>query len=226
MLIAPLRKRLLLCATLALTLLSSCFDLVDEMTMNADGTGEFVLTLNLSKSKTKIASLMLLDSVNGHKVPTKDDILLAIKNTEDFLRNEKGISQVSHKADFDNYIFSVRCHFTSIDAMNRLAEQLIKQNNLPQITSKFAYQPHSKTFERTFDHGKLAKTNYASLKEADKKVFDEASYTSIYRFDQEIGSFSNTHANLSKSKKAMLLRLSALEFINGTKSLSNKIQLK
>ncbi|MGF1559857.1 MAG: hypothetical protein ACFCUL_12285 [Flavobacteriaceae bacterium] len=226
MLFTLLPKRLVLFATLCLTLLSSCFDLVDEITMNADGTGEFVLTLNLSKSKTKIASLMLLDSVNGHKVPSKDDILLAIKNTEDFLKNENGISNVSHKADFANYIFSVRCNFTSIDAMNRLAEELIKQNNLPQITSKFAYQSGSKTFERKFDHGKLAKTNYAALKEADKKVFDEASYTSIYRFDQEIGSFSNTHANLSKSKKAILLRLSALEFINGTKSLSNKIQLK
>ena len=157
MLFTRLPKRLLLFATLALTLLNSCFDLVDEITMNADGTGEFVLTLNLSKSKTKIASLMLMDSVNGHKVPTKDDILLAIKNTEDFLKNENGISNVSHKADFVNYIFSVRCNFTSIDAMNRLAEELIKQHNLPQITAKFVYQPGSKTFERKFDHGKLAR---------------------------------------------------------------------
>ena len=45
--------------------LSSCFQIIEEITMRNDGTGDVLLTINLSQSKTKVATVMLLDSVQG-----------------------------------------------------------------------------------------------------------------------------------------------------------------
>lgn len=54
--------------------LSSCFEVIEEIALKNDGTGDVVLTINLSQSKTKVASVMLLDSVQGYKVPSKQKI--------------------------------------------------------------------------------------------------------------------------------------------------------
>nr|BFF39643.1 hypothetical protein BACY1_14480 [Tenacibaculum mesophilum] len=65
------KKILLLFSTISILLFTSCFEFVEEVSFNKDGSGSAVLTINLSKSKTKLASIMLLDSINGYKVPSK-----------------------------------------------------------------------------------------------------------------------------------------------------------
>jgi len=44
--------------------LSSCFEIVEEITMNDDGSGNILMTLNFSRSKSKIKSILLMDSIN------------------------------------------------------------------------------------------------------------------------------------------------------------------
>ncbi|MEC3880624.1 hypothetical protein [Parapedobacter sp. 10938] len=71
----PVSRRILPVLLLPLcALFSSCFQLIKEMTVNSDGSGTFALTANLSQSRSKLASVMLLDSINGHKVPSKPDV--------------------------------------------------------------------------------------------------------------------------------------------------------
>ena len=52
-----------------LLLLSSCFDIVEEIDLNENGSGTYGITLNLSQSKIRLSSIMLLDSSQGYKVP-------------------------------------------------------------------------------------------------------------------------------------------------------------
>ena len=57
-------------------------------------------------------------------------------------------------------------------------------------------------------------------------MFNDASYTVIYRFDNEVVSQNNKQAKVSNSKKAVMQRVSAMDVINGTGDFTTHIQLK
>ena len=56
--------------------LSSCFDVVEEIKMNNDGSGELKLTIDLSQSKSNLANYMKAGEINGVEIPTKDEVKL------------------------------------------------------------------------------------------------------------------------------------------------------
>lgn len=56
---------------LPLLFLVSCFDILDKVNVKADGSGEYSLILNASKSKTRLASISKMETINGKKVPKK-----------------------------------------------------------------------------------------------------------------------------------------------------------
>jgi hypothetical protein len=70
-----------------------------------------------------------------------------------------------------------------------------------------------------------AKTEFNKLKAKDKAVFNGATYTSIYRFESAVTSTTNPASNVSKSKKAVMLKSSIMDLINGKINVSNTIQL-
>jgi hypothetical protein len=59
----------------------------------------------------------------------------------------------------------------------------------------------------------------------DRKVFETASIRSIYRFSKPIVSSENKMAKISGSKKAIMLKVSALDIIKNRNSIKNKIKL-
>jgi hypothetical protein len=59
---------------LPLLLFTSCFDILDKINVKADGSGEYSLILNASKSKTRLASISKMETINGKKVPKKSEI--------------------------------------------------------------------------------------------------------------------------------------------------------
>src|SRR3982750_2374922 len=85
-------------------LFSSCFEVIEEISMRNDGTGDVVLTINLSQSRTKVASVMLLDSVQGYKVPSKQKIQQELSEAVAYLKKSEGISNVKSSSDFNSYI--------------------------------------------------------------------------------------------------------------------------
>lgn len=206
--------------------LTSCFDIIEEINLNRDGSGEITLTVNLSKSKTKLASIMMLDSINGHKVPGKNDIEHALDEAVYFLRDAEGISNITKSQDFENYIFSIQCHFKSVENIDGIIAELTKNLKVKPLMVSFDYNASQKTFAKQYSHKPELTKEFKSLKQDDQKVFHDASYVSISRFEQEVASTSNTNAKISKSKKAVMLRASAMDVINGNINLTNQIQLK
>jgi len=81
------------------SLLTSCFDFIEDINLNANGSGSIKATLNLSKSSTKVASLMKLKSVNGIQIPTKEKIKSETEDMIRILKNTPGISQVQYNLD-------------------------------------------------------------------------------------------------------------------------------
>ena len=207
-------------------ILSSCFEVVEEITLKNDGTGDVVLTINLSQSKTKVASVMLLDSVQGYKVPSKQKIQQELNEAVAYLKKSEGITNVKSTSDFTNYIATISFSFKDVSNINNITKNILAQQKIKATnTSSYSYNRAAKTFSRKYQPVGTAKSEFNKLKSKDKAVFNGATYTSIYRFESVVTSTTNPASNVSKSKKAVMLKAGIMDLINGKINVSNTIQL-
>lgn len=213
---------LLLCSAFYL---QGCFEVVEKLDMHTDGSGNFQFTINMSKSKTRVHSIMNMKTINGRPVPTKADIHQKIKEIENILKSSNGISNVSTTLDFENYIATLNCSFKKIEDLNNAAKKVaVKQKmKAEDISNSYAYNAGNKTFTR-FSNFSL-KGEYNKLGNADKEVFTNAFFTSILRFESEIKTATNSSGKISADKKAVMLRESVLDIVTEKKSIETKINL-
>ncbi|NTE00587.1 hypothetical protein G6M26_23850 [Agrobacterium tumefaciens] len=206
--------------------LSSCFEIVEEINMRNNGTGDVTLTINLSQSKTKVASVMLLDSVQGYKVPSKQKIQSELAEAVAYLKKSEGISNVKSSSDFTNYIATISFTFKDVSNINNITKNILaKQKIKATNTSSYSFNKVTKMFSRKYQPVANAKSEFNKLKNQDKAVFNGAMYTSIYRFESPVTNVSNPASNVSKSKKAVMLKSNIMSLINGKVNVSNQIQL-
>ncbi|WP_235324527.1 hypothetical protein [Pedobacter lusitanus] len=206
--------------------LSSCFQIIEEINLTSNGSGTADLTVNLSASKTKVASIMLMDSINGYKVPSRQTIQQEMDQIVNELSKSKGISQVKKKIDFQNYIVSVSFAFENISNISNINQTVLKKLKINTANnSSYIYNTATSTFQRNYTYTKEAVTAYNKLKPEVKNVFREATYTSIYRFEKPIVTSANPLAKVSKTRKAVLLNTGIPGLINGKTNISNKIIL-
>lgn len=213
-------KRLML--LLPLLLLVSCFDIIDKVNVKADGTGEYTVILNASKSKTRLASISKMETVNGKKVPKKSEIENKINEASRIFKATPGISNVKTSVDFDNYVIKLSCNFKKIENINAGLEQLKAKNILGKMIPT---QIYSQNVGKSFTRNKINtfKTDYDKMSTADKEVFNNAKYTSVLQFENTIKSQTNSSYLLSPNKKAVKLEANVLDFILQKKQIQNTI---
>ena len=205
--------------------LQSCFEIIEQVTLKNDGSGSFMLTLNMSKSKTKLNSFTKMKTVNGHKVPTKEEINKKIAEMEKTVAKTAGLSNVKTTVDYDNYIAVLSCNFLKIAQINTVVININEKEkgNNKFVEKSYEYDAATNIFFRL---NKISlKEAYKKMSNADKEIFATANYTSIYKFDNNVTSVSNKDAKTSPSKKAVMLSLNALDIITGKKQIENKITL-
>lgn len=214
-------KRLLF--LLPVLLLTSCFDILDKVNVKADGSGEYALILNASKSKTRLSSISKMETINGKKVPKKSEIEAKINEAARIFKTIPGISNVKTSMDFDNYIIKLSCNFKKIENVNAGLEQLKAKNILGKMipTNIYSHNPQNKSFTRNKIN--TFKSDYDKLSTADKEVFNNAKYTSVLQFENTVKSQSNSSYQLSPNKKAMKLEGNILDFILQKKQTQNTI---
>lgn len=209
--------------TAAVVFLSGCFEIVEKIDLKNDGSGVFQFTVNMSKSKTKIASILKMKTINGRPVPTTAQITQKVKDIESALRSTNGISNVSSTLDMNNYIATVKCSFNKVQSLNQAARKIavLQKVNPAEIKDNYAYQPG--VFSRLANFS--LKSEYNKLGSADKEVFNGATYTGILRFESLVKAASNPGSKFSADKKAVMLRQNALDIITNKKSIANTITL-
>ncbi len=207
-------------------LFTSCFEIIEEVILSDDGSGKVTLTLNLSRSKSKINSMMLLDSVNNYKVPSEIEIRQHFAEMVKTVKNTSGISNVTNTIDLEDFIFTLSCDFNNIDALNTVVSNFSSKEEAKRIKDHkhFSYDRTNQLFTRSY-HYDLAK-EIKKTKMEDREVFKTASVTTVYRFPKVIISSKNEAANISKSKKAIMLKISAQDIINQKNSIKNQITLE
>ena len=194
--------------------------------MKADGSGEYAVILNASKSKTRLQSISKMETVNGKNVPKKSEIENKVKAASDIFRTVAGISNVKASLDFDNFIIKLSCNFRKIENINTGLEQLKAKNIIGKAIPTQLYK--NNTAEKTFIRNKIAsyKNDYDKLSKADKEVFSNATYTSILQFENLIKSQTNNAYTMSPNTKAIKLDGHILDFILQKKQVQNQISLQ
>lgn len=206
-------------------LLQSCFEIIEQVFVKQDGTGNFQLVLNLSKSKTKINSIMKMKTVNGHDVPSKEQITQKVAGIESSIKKTGGISNVKTTIDFDNFIVTLNCSFASVKSLNNAVKNIAdkEKSRKPGIEKNYEYDAATGTFSRLNKFS--LKDEYQQLSNADREVFATAGYTGIFRFENNIAAASNKESKTAANKKAVMLKLNALDIITSKKTVENKITL-
>lgn len=208
---------------LPLLLMTSCFDILDKINIKADGSGDYTLILNASKSKTRIASMSKMETVNGKKVPKRSEIEAKINQAAQIFKTTPGISNVKTSMDFDNYIIKLSCSFKKIENINAGLEKLKAKNIIGKMvpTNMYSQNVQNKTFTRNKIN--TFKEDYNKLGTADKEVFATAKYVSVMQFENTVKSQSNSIYQLSPNRKALKLEGNILDFILQKKQLQNNI---
>lgn len=205
---------------------SSCIEILDDLTLNNDGSGTFKYTINLSSSKVKVNSLLALDSLDGKKVPSIDDVSEKIKEVVSQLKESNGISGVQMESNYTDFIFKLQFDFNSLkqlqDAVVMIVKTESKGSNFKEIESRWL----------SFEDGKLVRSipqitieKANQFKKEDADLLKLGSYTSITRFERDVESYENSEAKQAKNNKAVMLRTNAYNLTQNPSLLDNTIYL-
>ncbi|MFL5730197.1 MAG: hypothetical protein ACJ75J_11985 [Cytophagaceae bacterium] len=202
---------------------TSCIELIEEVSLKATGSGTYRLTLNMSQSKTKLSTLIKLDTVDGVKVPKISRINELLDELKSVLSNTKGISNVQISRDHENFIYEVSFHFENTDLLDKAVKSTIrtfdKKNRIPDV-SNFYYD--NITFKR------YSYEDYQQINVRQKERFNElltkSTFTGIYKFEKPVKTSSNPNSKISKSKTAVFFQSNFMDLMNKQKSYANTIK--
>ncbi len=212
---------------LMLFALSSCVEIIDDLSLNADGSGTFKYTVNLSSSKVKINSILALDTLDGRKVPSLEDIKSDIDRLITAFRKKDGISEVTLDANYEDYMFKISCDFNSLFSLQNAIKDVIREEtkykDSPELDHDWLSLKED-VLERSVPQITIEKAK--EIKQSDKNLLKEGSYTSITRFNKVIDDFKNQNAMVSKNGMAIMLKTDPYSLIEDHHLLDNTIYLK
>ena len=208
-----MKKLFALCCCLLLT---SCFEITERIKHHDDQSGEYTLMVDFSKSWLKTKSAIWLEEVDGVKIPNEQEIIQKLNDFKAKVSKIEGISNVSTKTDFDKYIFIIKLDYKNLKALNEVVNTFNKQKNQIHFTGD------SKSFERVASY-----PIPENLLKDDKKKEDleKANIISIYTFDRDIATTTNSTSKISKNKKTVFLKQSMYSVLKKSSLMNNEIQL-
>ena len=206
--------------------LTSCIEIIYDISLKNDGSGTLKYTINLSSSKVKINSILALDSLDGKKVPSIPEMEERIASFKKKLSAKTGISNVTIESNFTDYIFKLQCDFTNVlalqNALKDVIEEESKEKNIPELDHNWLSWDGSK-MTRSIPEITVKKTK--DLKTEDIELMKQGNYTSITRFERPVEKFDNTAAVLSKNKMAVMIKTNPYALTQNSNILENIIYL-
>ena len=196
-------------------LFTGCFEILEDVSFNADGSGKFKLEINMSQSKSQISKIMSQDSINGRPIPSKEVIVQKLAKTVSQLKQQQGISNVNYSSNFDDYIFKFSFQFSNTKALDSAVANIIRINDPKAMTDPVSYKWSDKQLTRS-----LNSVLVSQIKKDKEKVakflggFENAKLTSIFRFENEISTVANQQGKTSSNKKNYFLQAGIDDILN------------
>lgn len=217
-------SRILLSVLVFPLLFAGCFEIREEVDLNADGTGRFTYTLNLSESKANLANYMRLGTFNDRKVPTRQEIEEEIASVKKTLAACKGITEVRSYSNFEDFIFSFSARFDNVQnlnaALNKITATMEQVPGGGSQLRNFTYTAGA--FRRYFEYP-IGDVDYSQLTSMQRYMLEEARMVSVYRFQQPIREYSNPNAQMAPNRRAIKLEVPLGSAIKGGGTLANSI---
>ena len=206
--------------------LSSCIELIDDIKINNDGSGTLKYTVNLSSSKVKVTSILALDSINGIRVPSISELNERIADFQKKLDTKPGISNVTVESDFVNFVFKLRCDFTSVTALQTAIKEVVRDElrdkNVPELDAIWLNWDGQKLV-RSIPEISVKKTT--EFQQEDIVLLKQGTYTSITRFERPVDHYDNPSAQVSANKMNVMIKTNPHALSQNTSLLDNIIYL-
>ena len=214
-------KKVLLFSFLAV-FFTSCFEIVEEVTMKTDGSGKMIVTVNMSESKEDLKGYMDAGEIGEMALPDQKELTNYLSKIENTLESVNGMSNASAEADFNEFIFTFAADFTSIKAMNLAVNKLTKELSRGMISIDNKYEYTNGQFTRSFG-SMLSEADYEKLPMMQRFVLESARMVSVYTFSKSVKKMSNENAELSAGNKVVKFKSTLGDIAKGTKSVQNTI---
>ncbi|AWK03573.1 hypothetical protein HYN56_04790 [Flavobacterium crocinum] len=203
-------------ALLCCLLLTSCFEITERIKHHDDQSGEYTLMIDFSKSWFKTKSAIFLEEVDGVKIPNEQEITQKLEDFKSKALKIDGISNVTTKTDFSNYVFIIKLNYANLKALNAVVNTINNQRD------QIHFSGSGKTFERIASYPVPEKVVNDPKK---KKDLEEATITSIYTFDRDVLNADNVNSKISTNKKTVFLKQSMYSVFRKSTLMNNTIQL-
>jgi len=219
-------KKLLFLGVLFLSLsLTSCFELVEQISMNEDGTGEMTVTLNLNESKEQLKEFMQSeDGAGGFAAPDQKELDAFFKNIVATVSEVEGISNVKSDIFYEDFIFSISASFEQVEAMNEAVSKFTTGMTRGMLDLKNEYAYEKGTFKRSFQ-SPIPEGEYEKVPMMQRVILESARIISVYRFEKTIKGMSNDDTELSFDKKEARFESTLGDVVKGIRSPDNVISL-
>lgn len=203
--------------------LTSCFDVIQDVTVKENGSGKFGLTVNLSKSKSQIDKILTQDSIRGFHIPSVKEINSKLIKLKAELNKLDGISNVNIDKDFENFIFKLNFDFDHINNLNGAQIELAKLD--PKIDQPIRYSFSSKEFSCTYSEKLLQKADNELVKYKLGEL-KSADLITILRFDKQVKNCSGSTCKISKNGQTTFNKINAAAFIENKNNQSLTVTFK
>lgn len=207
---------------------SGCIELIEETTVHEDGTGTYQLTINMSGSTTRINSMMALDSIDGKKVPSKEEMQHKLKTYTSQFNQYKGISNASSSLNTEKWILKLSCDFSSLTNLRNAIiafSENINDKKASEKVQRISLDYSGNTYTRKIGAFVPKKWQKEIRSDKDYKRLNSGKCVFIQRFDSEIKDINSAKVQCSKNKKAAMLMITPKELINNPKLLDYAIVL-
>lgn len=196
------------------------------MSFKNDGSGTMKFKVNLSSSRTKVSSVLALDSLNGQKIPSLETIKGKIEEVKNLLSLKQGITNVKVETNYSDYIFNLQFDFEDLASL----EAALKSISINQSGNKSLVNQDFSWLELK-DNELIRSVPISDLKSLfkvesdDYELLKKGTYLSITRFEKTIESAENPLSIISPNKLNLMVKTNTHSLYQNPKILDNVIKL-
>ena len=219
---------------------SSCFDVLEELYVSADGSGSLKITMDMSEMGELLKSLGESEGEEGGDNPMaelneamgSDDVIIALQQLD-------GVHNVKDHSDPDNYIVSYSFDFDEVAVLNEVMGSGGGLSDLLSMplgdeTSEAAADPR----EYNLKGKKFSTKGATKMPEPDNEedkmsyglvmaMMKDASYKVVMKFEKEVKSVKkNDNAILGPDGHSVILETSFADLLTGESDFNSQIKLK
>lgn len=225
-----MKKLILGLLTVAALTFTACLDIVEEITLKADGSGQYAMSMDMSQMM-QMMMMYMPDSVKENMdEQTMLDSLATMTNSQemdsiaDVLNAMDGISKA--ETHMEGFVMVFSYDFDNVDALNQAANQnsFTAQQGLKSANYSWKKGSFSRGFNKLdLDSGDAEADEAMAMA---KMMMQDATFTSIYNFPGAVKKVSNSAAALSNGKKTVTLERTFGEIFDDPGMMSNEIKFK